>query len=70
MRLGWDVHLFGPLYLSDTIWRSRRRPRGKVWHGTLPGWNCPHNHTREDTAVECARREQQRRRREMGAGRR
>lgn len=61
MRLGWRVHLFGPLYVGGTIWRSRRRRR-QVWHGTLPdGWRCPHNHRRPDTAQACADREAQRR---------
>lgn len=59
MRLGWDIPLPGPFFLSGTIWRSKRR-RGPVYHGTLPGWTCPHNHAREDTAIACARREQQR----------
>ena len=58
MRLGWRIHLFGPFTLGGTIWRSRRRG----FHGTLPGWRCPHNHTREDTAVACAQREARRRR--------
>ena len=34
-------------------------PRG--YHGTLPGWKCPHNHSREDLAVDCANREARRR---------
>jgi hypothetical protein len=63
MRLGWHVHLFGPIGVGGTIWRSRRRrPRRKVYRGTLPdGWSCPHNHTREDTATVCAEREARRR---------
>ncbi len=63
MRLGWHVHLLGPFYLSDTLWRSHgRRNRAPVYHGTLPGgWRCPHDHRREDTAVACAQREQRRR---------
>jgi hypothetical protein len=64
MRLGWSIPLPGPFRLSGTIWRSgrrRRRSRTPVWHGQLPGWQCPHNHTREDTAVACARREARRR---------
>lgn len=60
MRLGWSIPLPGPFRLSGTIWRSRRR-RGRVYHGTLPGWQCPHGHRREDTAVACAQREQRRR---------
>lgn len=63
MRLGWHVRLPGPFYLAGTIWRSRRRStrRSPVYHGTLPGWRCPHDHRREDTAIACARREQRRR---------
>lgn len=63
MRLGWSVPLPGPLRLSGTIWRSRRRrnKRRQVYHATLPGWQCKHNHTREDTALACAAREQRRR---------
>ena len=62
MRLGWHVHLLGPLGLGGTIWQSRRRrPRAKTYHGTLPGWTCPHDHRREDTAVACGQREQRRR---------
>lgn len=62
MRLGWSIPLPGPFRLSGTIWRSRRRQR-LVYHGTLPdGWECPHEHRREDTAIECARREARRRR--------
>ncbi len=59
MRLGWRIPLPGPFYLGGTVWRSR--PRGRVYHGTLPGWRCPHNHRREDTAVACAQREERRR---------
>lgn len=58
MRLGWSVPLPGPFRLSGTLWRSRRRPRG--FHGTLPGWQCPHNHERQDTAIACAQREARR----------
>jgi hypothetical protein len=62
MRLGWRVHLFGPFSAGGTIWRSApRRRRAAVYHGTLPGWTCPHDHRREDTAVACARREARRR---------
>jgi hypothetical protein len=59
MRPGWRVHLWGPFYLADTIWQSkRRRRRGPVCHGPLPdGWKCPRDHRREDTAIECADRE-------------
>jgi hypothetical protein len=65
MRLGWSIPLPGPFRLSGTIWRSQRR-RGPVYHGTLPGWACPHAHRRLDTAEACARREAMRRLR--GAG--
>jgi len=62
MRFGWSFGLPGPFYIGGTIWRSkRRRPRSRVYHGTLPGWRCKHDHRREDTAVECARREARRR---------
>jgi hypothetical protein len=62
MRLGMSVHLWGPFYMSDTLWRSKPRHRGRTYHGTLGDWKCPHNHTREDLAVECARQEARRRR--------
>jgi hypothetical protein len=58
MRIGWRIPLPGPFYLGGTVWRSRRRRR--TYHGTLPGWKCPHNHQREDTAIACAQRELQR----------
>jgi hypothetical protein len=54
MRLGWHVHLLGPFGVGGTIWQSRRRRRGRVFHGTLPnGRPCPHNHRRQDTADDC-----------------
>ena len=59
MRFGWHVYLPGPFGVGGTIWRSKRRQRG--YHGTLPGWKCPHNHQREDTAIACAQREARRR---------
>jgi len=62
MRLGWSIPLSGPFRLSGTIWRSkRRRHRRRVYHGTLPGWKCPHDHSREYLAIACARREARRR---------
>jgi hypothetical protein len=63
MRLTWHRHLLGPFGIGGTIWQSRRRrPRREVYHGTLPGgWTCPHNHSREDTAIACAQREERRR---------
>jgi hypothetical protein len=62
MRLGWSIPLPGPFRLGGTIWRSRpRRRRTSVYHGTLPGWKCPHDHRRPDTAQACARREATRR---------
>ncbi len=66
MRLGWHVHLLGPLSVGGTIWQSRRRSRRRVYHGTLPGgWGgkgtCPHSHARDDLAADCARREARRR---------
>ena len=60
MRLGWRIPLPGPFFLSGTILRHRLR-RSRVYHGTLPGWQCPHNHRREDTAMACAGRERRRR---------
>jgi hypothetical protein len=60
MRLGWRIHLLGPFSVGGTVWRSRRR-RGRVYHGTLPGWKCPHSHSRMDLAVACAQREARRR---------
>lgn len=62
MRLGWHIPLGGPFSLSGTIWRSkRRRKRAPAFHGTLPGWKCPHNHSRQDLAIACAQREVRRR---------
>jgi hypothetical protein len=62
MRIGWRIPLPGPFYLGGTVWQSKRhRPRRDVYHGTLPGWKCPHDHRRMDTAVDCARREARRR---------
>lgn len=63
MRFGWSLHA-GPFWLSDTLWRSKRRsgPRHPVWHGQLAdGWRCPHDHRRKDTAEACAAREARRR---------
>jgi hypothetical protein len=60
MRLGWRIPLGGPFSLSGTVWRSKRRRR-RGYHGTLPGWQCPHNHSRENLAVACAQREARRR---------
>lgn len=62
MRLGWSIPLPGPFFLSGTVWRCRprRRPR-RGFHGTLPGWECAHDHRRPDTALECAQREERRR---------
>lgn len=63
MRLGWRKHLLGPFYLGGTIFqtRRRRRPRAQTYHGTLPGWQCVHEHRRPDTATACAQREERRR---------
>lgn len=64
MRLGWFVPLPGPFNLGGTLWRSGRHRdrRRQVWHGTLTdGWQCRHDHHREDTAQACAQREQRRR---------
>lgn len=62
MRLGWHVGL-GPFYLAGTILRigGPHRRRRTVYHGTLPGWTCPHNHTRPDTAETCRDKEARRR---------
>lgn len=65
MRLGWSIPLPGPFRLSGTIWRSKRRRRGH--RGTLPGWKCPHLHSRAELAIACAQREARRR---AAAGRR
>jgi hypothetical protein len=64
MRLGWSIRIFGPVRLSGTLWRSKRRRarrRGRVYHGTLPGWKCAHNHSRPELAQACAQREAARR---------
>jgi hypothetical protein len=60
MRFWWSLH-WGPFGVGDTIWRSKRRQRWYV--AKLPGWECKHHHTREDTAEECALRELRRRER-------
>jgi hypothetical protein len=61
MRIGWRIPLPGPFSVGGTVWRSKpRRRRG--YHGTLPGWKCPHNHSRPDLAEACAQREARRRR--------
>jgi hypothetical protein len=60
MRIGWHIPLPGPFSVGGTLWRSKpRRRRG--YHGTLPGWKCPHNHSRRDLAEACAQREARRR---------
>jgi hypothetical protein len=64
MRFGWHIGLPGPFGIGGTIWQSRRRRRRrKVWHGEIGaiGWRCAHNHQRQDTAEDCARREARRR---------
>lgn len=63
MRIGWRIPLPGPFYLAGTVWRSRGRHarRRPAYHGTLPGWQCPHDHRRPDTATACAQREERRR---------
>jgi hypothetical protein len=61
MRLGWRVHLLGPLYLGGTLWRSKRRRRGPVYHGQVGSWKCHHDHRTPEAARECAQREARRR---------
>jgi len=67
VRIGWHIPLPGPFSIGGTVWRSksrRRRPRTRRhtaatrrgYHGTLPGWTCPHNHSRPDLAEACAQR--------------
>ena len=67
MRIGWHIPLPGPFSIGGTVWRSksrrsrsRTRPRTAAarggYHGTLPGWTCPHNHSRPDLAEACAQR--------------
>jgi len=58
MRIGWHIPLPGPFSIGGTVWRSKRRRRG--YHGTLPSWKCPHNHSRPDLAEACAQREARR----------
>lgn len=61
MRLGWAIPLPGPLFLSGTVLRSRRgRHHRRCWHGTLPGWQCRHNHRTIGRARACADREARR----------
>jgi hypothetical protein len=61
MRIGWHIPLPGPFSVGGTLWRSKSRRRGPVYHGRLPGWKCPHNHSRPDLAEACAEREARRR---------
>ena len=67
MRIGWHIPLPGPFSIGGTVWRSKsRRRRSRThprtaaarrgYHGTLPGWTCPHNHSRPDLAEACAQR--------------
>jgi len=67
VRIGWHIPLPGPFSIGGTVWRSksrrsrsRTRPRTAAarggYHGTLPGWTCPHNHSRPDLAEACAQR--------------
>jgi hypothetical protein len=60
MRIGWHIPLPGPFSIGGTLWRSKSRRR-RGYHGTLPGWKCPHNHSRPDLARACANREAARR---------
>ena len=63
MRIGWHIPLPGPFSIGGTVWRSKSKSkkRQRGYHGTLPGWKCPHNHSRMDVAVACAQREEHRR---------
>ena len=61
VRVGWRIPLPGPFYLGGTVARLSWGKRRPVYHGTLPGWQCPHDHRRPDTALECAQREERRR---------
>jgi hypothetical protein len=65
MRISWSLPLPGPFRIGGTVWRSgrrhRRAPRREVFRGQLPGWQCPHEHKRADTALACAGREARRR---------
>jgi len=67
VRIGWHIPLPGPFSIGGTVWRSKsRRRRSRTrrrtaaarrgYHGTLPGWTCPHNHSRPDLAEACAQR--------------
>jgi hypothetical protein len=60
MRIGWHIPLPGPFSIGGTVWRSKRR-RQRGIHGKLPGWTCPHDHRRQDTADDCAYKEARRR---------
>src|SRR5690349_17186296 len=57
MRIWWSLPLPGPFRVGGTAWRSNSRPGYHGVHSELPGWKCPHNHSRLDRAVACANRE-------------
>lgn len=62
MRIWWSLPLPGPFRVGGTVWRSKSRRRGYHGvHSALPGWQCPHNHSRLDLATECANQEARRR---------
>lgn len=59
VRIYWSLPLPGPFRIGGTVWRSRRRRQ--VYSGTLPGWECHHEHRTPEAALECAQRESRRR---------
>ena len=46
----------GPVSYYQPLRRRKGGRRGRAYHGTLPGWTCPHNHSRPDLAEACAQR--------------
>jgi hypothetical protein len=66
MRVGWRVPLIWPFYVGGTVWQSKPRRRTQaqqlpVYHATLPGWECQHNHRSQRSADVCADRERRHR---------
>jgi hypothetical protein len=57
------IPLPGPLYLRGTqeLGRHSRRHLRHAYAGTLPGWQCLHDHRSQAAAYRCARREEKRR---------
>jgi hypothetical protein len=63
MSLYFRIPLPGPFGYSKRIGGRKRRRRSSqpAYHGTLPGWQCHHNHRTQEAARECADQEARRR---------